>query len=177
MQTDKRTLNNDISQENIRAPVTTNHWKHRVQRGIEARDRRTNTHCSEYENSFICFSAVEFLNPHASHRRPALTKYLASNCAAEVFLSLLLWSYRLMFAAVFTDSLLTVRPTENLRARGRCFHGQFEALSSYSSFSEGDSSRRAHLPLKICFCLCCSDQREPHTEDFTGSGPAHTLWI
>lgn len=34
-----------------------------------------------------------FLNPHVSHQHPTLTKYFASNCAAEVFLSLLLWSY------------------------------------------------------------------------------------
>lgn len=43
---------------------------------------------SRYQQAFW-----NFLNPHVSHQHPTLTKYFASNCAAEVFLSLLLWSY------------------------------------------------------------------------------------
>lgn len=47
-----------------------------------------------------------FLNPHVSHQHPTLTKYFASNCAAEVFLSLLLWSsdVRGCFLWLGTDS-------------------------------------------------------------------------
>lgn len=44
-----------------------------------------------------------FLNPLASHQRPTLEKYFASNCAAEVFLSSALLKFR-RCRPVFTDS-------------------------------------------------------------------------
>ena len=137
--------------------MTTNHWKHKVNGNTVGNTvgirwwtdgQWTDQQASEDGQQLITYKkqtekidfsfsrhnkpryqhvSWNFLNPHVSHQHPTLTQYRPSNCAAQVFLALLLWSYDvggcfhwlLRWQLVRSQICPKENPRKNPRGRGQ----------------------------------------------------------